>query len=135
MTEETNRALVRRFFDECWNQGDVSRIAELLAPEHVHHLPGWELHGPDDVRQLILALRTAFPDFHATIDDEIVANDKVVVRWTIRGTHNGDFFGMAPTGKRVAYTGIDIVRCADGRIVELWGQPDAAGLQGQLAQS
>ena len=75
---------------------------------------------------------TAFPDFQITMDDEIATADKVVVRWTVRGTHLGNLGELAPTGKRVEYIGIDIIRCSDNKIVELWGVPDARGLYAQL---
>jgi predicted ester cyclase len=76
--------------------------------------------------------RAAFPDLHFVIEDEIVADDKVVVRWTAEGTHLGDFDGIVPTGRVVTWTGIDIVHLQDHRIVELWGNNDGLGLEEQL---
>jgi predicted ester cyclase len=135
MSPETNRALVKQFFDECWNQGKVDVLHEIMSPDHVHHLPGWELHGPDEIKDLILDLRASFPDLHIGVDDEIIADDKVVIRWTMRGTHLGNLGNIAPTGKRVEYIGIDILRCAGSKIVELWGVPDTQGLFQQLRAS
>ena len=120
-----NLALARRFFNECWNEGRVDALTEIMAPEHVHHFASGDMHGPESVKSLILELRRDFPDFHITIDDEIVGQDKVVLRWTIRGTHQ-------PTGNSVEYTGIDIIRIANSRIVELWNQMDLVGYKRQL---
>jgi predicted ester cyclase len=132
MATHNNQSLIKQFFEECWNHGAVGRLNDLLAPDHVHHLPGWDLHGPQQVGELIADLRIAFSDLHFIIDDVIVGQDKIVIRWIAHGTHLGDFFGLPPTGNRVEYTGIDIIRCSNGRIVELWGQPDSAGLNRQL---
>jgi predicted ester cyclase len=133
LSPNENLLLARRFFNECWNQGLVDILPEIMAPEHVHHFAdGDSLQGPENVKQLILANRIAFPDLHITIEDEIVGQDKVVLRWTIRGTHQGNFFAMAPTGNSIEFTGIDIIRIANGRIVELWNQMDAVGFDRQL---
>jgi steroid delta-isomerase-like uncharacterized protein len=132
MSSNTNRALARRFIEECWNQGTVRLIDDFLAPDHVHHLPAGDIHGAEEIKGLIVDVRAAFPDYVITIDDEIVAQDKVVFRWTAHGTHLGDFYGMSPTGNFIKYTGIDIIRCANGRIVELWNQTDFIGFERQL---
>jgi steroid delta-isomerase-like uncharacterized protein len=129
---EQNSVIVRRFFDELWNRGRFAAADELLAPAHVHHLSGDDLGGPVEVKALVEFLRHAFPDLRFVIEDELVAGDKVVVRWIATGTHLGDFGGLAPTGRFVSWTGIDIVRLKDDRIVELWGNYDAQGLEQQL---
>ncbi|CAG0961044.1 hypothetical protein ANRL3_00878 [Anaerolineae bacterium] len=131
---EGNLRLVQRFFEECWNGGNVTLLDELLAPNHVHHLPGRDLIGSDQVKNLVLSARRAFPDFHITLDDIIIAGNKIVCRWTIQGTNTGSLGSNPPTGKSVVYTGIDIIRCADNRIVELWSQYDSRGLDRQLSQ-
>jgi len=133
VTVEDNQALVRRYILECWDRGDVDLLTELCAPDYLLHLPGKTTHLPE-TQQLILDLHAAFPDFKLTIDDEILAGEKVIIRWTIRGTHLGPLFGLAPTGRHIEYTGIDIIRCANDKIVEFWGQPDSSGLQRQLGQ-
>ena len=75
---------------------------------------------------------TAFPDMHVTIEDQIAEGDKVASRLTVSGTHKGDFMGMAPTGKQMMITGIDIVHIKDGKAVERWGNLDDLGLMQQL---
>ena len=132
MSTEANKVLVRRFFEELWNQGNLVVADELLAPEHLHHFPGEDIHGPDGVKHLISGLRSAFPDFHLSTDDVIAEADQVVMRFTIRGTHQGEGMGLPPTGKRVVYTGIDIFRISGGKIVERWGEVDMLGLLQQL---
>ena len=129
---EQNALIVRRFFDELWTQGRLEVADELLGPGHIHHLSGDDLGGPEEVKALVTILRTAFPDLHFAIEDEVVAHDKVVVRWTAVGTHLGDYDGFAPTGRIVTWTGIDIVRLQDHRIVELWGNNDGLGFEEQL---
>ena len=125
MSASDNLLAARRFFDECWNGGRLDVVDELLAPEHVHHFADGDVVGRENVKGLIRDLRDDFPDFHISVDDDFAVEDKVVLRWTIRGTH-------APTGNPVEYTGIDIIRFVDGRIVELWNQGDYVGLNRQL---
>ena len=81
---------------------------------------------------MLSIFRSAFPDFKATIDDIIAEGDKVVIRQTFSGTHKGEFMGIAPTGKRVSFGVMDIVRIAGGKFVEHWGQMDSMGMMQQL---
>lgn len=129
---EANELVVRRFFDELWTGGRLEAADELLAPEHMHHLSGDVLGGPQEVKELVTFLRAVFPDLSFVIDDAVVAGDKVAVRWSAVGTHLGDFDGIPPTARVVTWTGIDLVRLKDNRIVELWGSYDALGLEDQL---
>jgi len=76
--------------------------------------------------------RTAFPDVHFTIEDQIAEGDRVVTRWTARGTHQGPLVGIPPTSKQVTMSGIAIYRLVDGKIVEQWGVNDMLGLLQQL---
>ena len=132
MSTEDNKTLVHRFFEEFANQGNLAVADDLFVPEYVHHFPDEDIHGPDGMKQLDKRLRTAFPDWQISADDVIAEGDKVVVRYTMHGTHQGEGFDIAPTGKRVVYTGIDIIRIADGKIVEQWTEIDALGLLRQL---
>ena len=81
--------VVRRFFDELWSQGQLNVADELLVAHHVHHVSGDEMTGPEEVKEFVSYLRGAFPDLRFTIEDEVVAADKIVVRWTAQGTHLG----------------------------------------------
>ncbi|MDQ4001303.1 MAG: ester cyclase [Actinomycetota bacterium] len=133
MTEEENKALNRRFVEEVINQGNIDAIDELIDPGVVDHAapPGFPT-GREGAKQFAAMMRAAFPDLHLTIEDMIAEGDKVAVRSTWSGTHEGEFMGIPATGRRVAVSGIDISRCADGRMVEHWEQFDALGLMQQL---
>ena len=76
--------------------------------------------------------RSAFPDFHVTIEDQIAEGDRVATRWTMRGTHEGEFRGISPTGKQITVTGIGIFRFSDGKVVESWDNFDQLGMMRQL---
>jgi len=133
MSTEQNKALFRRLLDEVANKGNIALIDELVSPGVLEHeaFPGLS---PDreGVKQFFTRIRQAFLDLRVTIHDEIAEGDKVVFRETWSGTHKGEFVGVAPTGKKVSFGTIDIVRIADGKIVEHWGQTDTMGLMQQL---
>jgi predicted ester cyclase len=99
----------------------------------VHGLPRGTLPGPASLRQRQLPLLAAFPDLQMTHDDEIAEGDKVVVRATATGTHQGTFMGIAPTGKRVRWSIMSIHRIVGGQLAEAWGEVDRLGLLRQLA--
>jgi predicted ester cyclase len=128
-----NEVVVRRFFDELWSGGNVAVADELLAPHHQHHISGGTLHGPGAVKAMVVGLRTSFPDLTFRLEDVINAEDTVVVRWTAFATYAGEDPPGA-NGRRVTWTGIDIVRLRDERIVELWGNNDSQGLAEQLEE-
>jgi steroid delta-isomerase-like uncharacterized protein len=131
MTPEQHKALVRRYIETVWNQGDPSVIDELVAQDYIQHAKGVP-PGRAGVQQFFTALRAAFPDIHNTIEDMLAEGDKVVWRSTIRGTHTGPFRGIPPTGKQVTITAINILRIVDGQFVENWGEQDNLGLMQQL---
>src|SRR5215475_8328721 len=123
-----NKLLANRVWEEVWHRGDLDRVDELFAPDFVRHDPGRELHGPEENRQFIKSYRTAFPDLHFTVEDQIAEGDKVCVRYRFQGTHLGAFLGMPPTKKRITYSGIIIYRMLNGRIAEQWTEADVVGL-------
>jgi len=134
MSIEQNKALVREMVEEMFNRGNLSRADEFLAPDFLEReeLPPGIPSGREGVIQLTSMLRSAFPDFHATIGDIIAEGDKVVIRQTWTGTHKGEFMGVPPTGKSVSIGVIDIIRVDGGKFVEHWGQMDSMGLMQQL---
>ncbi len=133
MTEEKNKALNRRFVEEVINQGNLDAIDDLIDPGTVDHAaPEGFPTGREGAKYFATMMRSAFPDLHLTIEDMISEEDKVVVRSTWSGTHEGEFMGIPATGRRVTVSQIDISRVADGRMVEHWGQFDALGLMQQL---
>jgi steroid delta-isomerase-like uncharacterized protein len=134
MSVEQDKALVRQFIDEIFNRGNMSMVDELFAADFVEHeeLPPGIPRDREGVIQLTSMLRSAFPDFKATIDDIIAEGDKVVIRQTWSGTQKGEFMGIPPTGKSVSIGVIDIIRMADGKVMEHWGQMDSMGMMQQL---
>ncbi len=129
---EANIGIVRRYFDAA-NTGDVDALDDLLAPDVIDHSAyAGQASGRDGFKEFFTLWRTAFPDLVYTIEDEIAGGDRVVVRWTGRGTHRGIYHHIAPTGKRVTMSGIQINRLADGMIVEDWTSADELGLLRQL---
>jgi steroid delta-isomerase-like uncharacterized protein len=113
------RTVIRRYFDELFNAGNVELVDELLHPDYVNHSTGHpdQPRTREAVKGVILALRRAFPDLHYAIEDMVIGDDAVAVRTTMSGTHLGDFFGLPPTGKPIRVTQFTIERFADDRIV------------------
>lgn len=133
MSVEQNKALMRRFYDEVVNGGNLDTIDELASPDFVDHeaFPGLAA-GREGVKQFFSMLRTAFPDLRMNVDDLIAEGDKAVARATMIGTHQGEFAGVAATGKTVSVATIDIVRIAEGKLAEHWGVTDTASMMEQL---
>jgi steroid delta-isomerase-like uncharacterized protein len=134
MSTEQNKTLVRQMVEEIFNRGNMSLVDEFLAPDFVEReeLPPGIPPGREGVKQLTTMLHSAFPDFKATIDDIIAEGDKVVIRQTWSGTQKGEFMGIPPTGKSVSFGVIDVIRMAEGKCVEHWGQMDSMGMMQQL---
>ncbi len=132
MSTEDNKLLVRRLFEEVLNQRNLGLIDEFFSPNHVEHASTGPVHGPDGMKQYYLIYLTAFPDAHYTVEDQIAEGDKVVTRWSVRGTHTGELMGLPATGKQGTVTGIGIVRFEGGKLVEAWTEFDALGLLQQL---
>jgi steroid delta-isomerase-like uncharacterized protein len=123
--EEKNKALVRKFFEEAWGKGNLAAVAEFMATDYVaHHVPSGLPPGADGLKQLIAAYRTAFPDLKSNLNDIFGKGDRVAFRWSVSGTHLGDWFGVSPTGDHVATTGITIFRIDGGKVVEGWTSID-----------
>jgi steroid delta-isomerase-like uncharacterized protein len=132
MSAEENKALVERFVEEFWNEGNMSAADELMAPNAKIHLPSGEVVNPDEAKGFAARWRESFPDWHSTFEELVAEGDRVAERWTGRGTHQGELQGIPPTGKRVEAPGSVFYRIVDGKIVELWGQLDMMSLMQQL---
>ncbi len=129
MSPEDNKALAQRWLEEVWNKGDLSLIDELIAPNYVLHDPTRPgLKGRAGIKESIAVFRTAFPDLHFTIEDQVAEREKIVTRYTVQGTHLGPLMGIPATGKQGIITGIDIYRITDGQIEEAWSNWDTLGL-------
>jgi len=132
MSTEENKAIIRRFVAEA-DRGDIDGAAAFLAPELVVHMAG--APGPLDRATFLQFGRmwhTAFPDEQTTFEDQLAEGDKVVSRMTATATHQAEFQGIAPTGKRIRVTGIWMDRIVAGKIVEHWVVVDQLGVLQQL---
>jgi steroid delta-isomerase-like uncharacterized protein len=134
MSTEKNKAIIRRWLEEGWSKGNLAVADELIDANFTVHGAGGQTvaSGPEGVKQLVAAWRRGFPDGQMIIDDLSAEDDKVVIRMTWRGTHQGDFYGVAPTGKQVNVTSIGIDRVANGKIVEGWGEVNMLSMYQQL---
>ena len=133
MPAEENKASIRRYVEEAWNKGNVDIMDELMAAHYARHMA---ISAPpltrDGQKQRILGFRRAFPDLRLTIEDMVAEGEKVSFRLTLRGTHQGDFMHVPPTGKQIVVGAVDVARFEDGKVVEQWGQTDMLGLLQQL---
>ncbi len=132
MSAEENKALVRRFVEEFWNEGNTATADELIAVGAAIHMPTGETLNIDKLKSFADAWRESFPDWHSTFEELIAEGDRVAERWTGRGTHQGELWGILPTGKRVEGPGSVFYRIVDGKIVEFRAQFDMMGLMQQL---
>lgn len=134
MSTQENKALVRHMLDEMNNQGNIAVIDELVAPDFFEHedLPPGVPRDREGVKQVFTMYHEAFSDIHASIDDLIAEDDKVVVFMTVQATQIGEFAGIPPTGKRITVQAIDIFRMADGKVREHWGITDRLAMLQQL---
>lgn len=130
---EQNKSVARRLREGFISSGDMALADELLHPNYVYHGPTAmkEIRGREAFKAAIAGFRAALPDLQETVEDQIAQGDKVVSRFTTRGTHRGELMGAAPTGKQILIEGIDISRIENGKIVEAWVMWDAHGMMEQ----
>ena len=127
--------LLSRWFQEVWNEGNTQTVHELLSSDVVAIGQAGaevELHGPQEFASFVEQIRSAFPDIHVKVEDVFGADDKVVLRWSARMTHQGNTLGVPATGKPVRLTGITIARIVDGKIVAGWDNWDQLGMLQQI---
>jgi predicted ester cyclase len=136
MTLEENKRVVRRYLEELFGAGNLNLLAELVAP-NAAHVPsgaityGWE-SGREGVKKHVIWFRHAYPDMHLTVDDLIAEGDRVVAFWTMRGTHQGEFFGVQPTGRHVELKAISQFQVVNGQVCASQNHPDRLGILTQL---
>lgn len=135
--ESSNVATMRRLTDELWNKGNLTIADETIAQNFIIHDPDNPdlRRGPAGVKQMATNSRKAFPNLRVTIEDIIAKDDNVVIRWTATGTHQGEFRGIAATGKNISYGGITITRLENNKLQEIWWARDTLGLMRQLGMS
>ena len=133
MTIEANKAVMQRF-TEFINTASEKLATELVSPNAIFHVPGRPepMRGPAGYLAIIGMMRSGFPDIQWTLEDKVAEADKVAARFTMRGTHQGAFFGVPPTGKKIEVQAMNFYRFSSGQIVEEYGQPDLLGLMQQI---
>jgi steroid delta-isomerase-like uncharacterized protein len=129
-----NKAIVRRLYEEMWNQRKLEVLNELVSPSHALHAPNFSgsAIGPEAYKRLASEFFAGIPDLHWTIEDTIAEQDKVVVCWTFSGTHRGDYMGIPATNKKVSSEGITVHHIAGGKIMDSYGYWDVLCMMQQL---
>jgi hypothetical protein len=120
--QTAQRELITRYFDEVWNRGHVEVLDELLDPQYLNHSPGGGTPrpGPADLKPIVQAVRRGIPDVHYEVLDMVMEPGKVAVCTRLTGTHEGDYFGIAPTGRRIDVRQMQIEWIREGRIWQHW---------------
>lgn len=129
------KELARRVLQDVYAGANVDAADEIYAADFVDHDPGAPeemRHGPEGVKKQAAMYQSAFEGLQLTIEDQVEQGDKVVTRWTARGTHKGELMGVPPSGNQVTITGITIARVADDRIQEEWSNWDGIGMLEQI---
>jgi steroid delta-isomerase-like uncharacterized protein len=134
LSEDANKALVQRFYEEAWGRGDLDVADELFADDYERHdfRAGDPTPGPEGQKEIARAFRAAFPDLSFEIDFILADGDFVAGRWTATGTHLASWAGVEPTGKPMRFSAINVFRFSGGKVVELWNHRDDLGLMQQL---
>ena len=133
MTSEANKLTMHRFV-EFINTASEKLAEELISPNAIFHVPGRPepMRGPAGYLAIIEMMRGGFPDIQWTLEEMVAEGDKVAARFIMRGTHQGTFFGVPPSGKKIAVQAMNFYRLSDGKFVEERGQPDMLGLLQQI---
>ncbi len=133
MSAETNKKIINRFV-EFINTASEALAIELISPDALFHVPGRPapMRGPGGYLEIVHMMRSGFPDIQWTLDDMVAEGEQIAARFTMRGTHQGAFFGVPPTGKSIEVKAINFYRFLTGQIIEEFGQPDLLGLMQQI---
>lgn len=133
MSADRTDSFIRRMVEHAFNQGRFAVVNELVAPNGVTHTPSWGMpHTREGLKQVIAMFRSAFPDLHCAVEDEISVGDKVAAHWTIRGTHTGLFLGNPPTRRPIVAQGMIFACIENGQIAESWILLDQMSMLQQL---
>lgn len=131
--EASNKALVRRWLAELWDEGHFAVASELLSPDFKRHSEGFPATGPEAYAAIVKSCHDGFPDTRIIMVDELIAEgDRIFVRWRWTGTHTEEFRGVAPTGNAIDVLGEDVIRIQDGRITDIWPLFDPLRLMLQI---
>lgn len=134
MSVDQNKALVARFYDQAWDKGDVDVAYVVFADDYVRHdlRPSQALPGPAGQARIAADFRRAFPDLRFVVELLLAEGDLVAARWTATGTNTGPWGAIDPTDKPAAFSGVNIFRFAEVKVVEIWNHRDDLGLMTQL---
>ncbi|OGT29771.1 MAG: hypothetical protein A3E87_05410 [Gammaproteobacteria bacterium RIFCSPHIGHO2_12_FULL_35_23] len=136
MLQTSNEQLIKRYFEEVWNDGRLDVLNEIISPDYINHNPGVAnpVPGPEGLKPIVVGIRKAFPDLKYVIENIVVSDTQVAVHTTMHGTHTGDFFGIAPTNKVITVSQMQIERIINNKIIEHWRVTDELTLLKQLGQ-
>jgi steroid delta-isomerase-like uncharacterized protein len=132
LSTETNKAVVRRFYQEVFTQGKITVADEICSADYVDHDPTNPAGTLAGLKQTAVEMQRAFPDVQWTVDDLIAEGDKIAARVTMHGTQQGDLMGIPASGRSVMASNFDIIRFEDSKVVEHWGLFDSLGMLQQL---
>jgi steroid delta-isomerase-like uncharacterized protein len=134
MSTEENKALARQFIEEGFTKGNLAIADAIIAPNFANYDPGTPPlpAGPEGYKQLVAAYRTAYPNLQLSVDDLVAEGDKVAVRWTARGTHNGPLGDIPATGKQAIISGISVLTITGGKVAAQHTNWDTLGMLQQL---
>ena len=131
-----NKNLLRRFYKEVYVDWSMALVDEVVSPRFTSHdWPEGGPIGPQGFRNFYAAIRSALPDARYTVDDIVAEGDRVAVRWRLLGTHEGDFRGIAPTGRAIVLKGFAIYRVEGGKLMERWVVSDLHGVLEEIRES
>jgi len=133
MSTEENRALLQRYIEDVWDKQNPAAVDDFLAPNYKRYRsPTTTPLTREEQKQLLSQFRAAFPDIQLTVEEVIAEDNRVAFRSTIRATHQGELFGIAPTGRQITVGLVDVIHIENGKFVEQWGGPDLLDLVRQL---
>lgn len=135
MSAEENKAIARRLYEAAYAGGEYDRVAdELVASDYVGRMPPYpDVHGVEGDKEFHARTLAILPDARIEVEDVVAEGDRVAVRWTLSGTHEGETrLGVAPTGKHISISGTTIMRFEDGKVAEDWSVCDLLGMMQQL---
>jgi steroid delta-isomerase-like uncharacterized protein len=134
MSVDDNKALIRRFYEQVWDTGAVEVAHEVFHTDYIRHdlRPSDALPGPEGQARIAADFRRAFPDLRFSVDLLLGEDDLVAARWTASGTHAGSWGVVAPTGRRVTFSGVNVFRFQAGKVAEIWNHRDDLGLMTQV---
>jgi steroid delta-isomerase-like uncharacterized protein len=134
MMGDAGKQVVRCFYEELWNRGNLDAADKVVAEDYIRHdlRPGDAPPGPAGQKAVAEKFRSAFPDLHLEVEAIVADGDLVVARWTMTGTHSGAWGDIAPTGRQIRFSGVNFFRIVEGKIAEIWNLRDDLGLREQL---